>query len=75
MRRYLLALLFAAAGLAQSPADDGPRYDTRSMVDLKGTVGDVEDVRPPNRMSGVHLRRPIMSWSLARSSRSGAGST
>lgn len=50
--------LLAAAGAQPPPADD-PIYDTRTVVDLEGTVSEVQEVKPPNRLSGVHLRLKV----------------
>lgn len=60
LRFALLAALpgwFGSTGGAQGPPpDDEPRYDIKSVVDLEGTVGEATEVKPPNRLSGVHLR-------------------
>lgn len=60
MRLWLLVgcvgIVAAVGWGAPSPADDPPRYDTRTVVELECTVVDARIVAPPNRLSGVFLR-------------------
>jgi hypothetical protein len=60
MRHLLLAgwlgIVAAVGWAAQPPADEPPRYDTRTVVELECTVVDAREMAPPNRLSGVFLR-------------------
>jgi translation elongation factor EF-4 len=53
MKNLLLSLtLMAAVGMA---ADNSPRYDTATVIDLKATVTGVREVPKDQALNGLHL--------------------
>jgi hypothetical protein len=53
MKNLLLSLtLMACVGMA---ADNAPRYDTATVIDVKATVTDVREVPQDKALNGLHL--------------------
>jgi hypothetical protein len=55
LRVVIALMLLAPLGLAQKSTDEGPKYDVKSEVTIKGTVEEIKEVPNPKGQIGIYL--------------------